>query len=85
MDWAPRKHKEVDVEWLRDINVDVEIVGSDRNVIVHGIVHATIEHQLPKPPAYSRAGEAGEALPFVRAPCWTISRGAKAGRTQRER
>jgi hypothetical protein len=81
LEWAPRKHSAGDVKELRDINIDIRTVNVDRNIIVHGIIHAMVNIPGRKPaPPYTIAGKTGDNIPFVRAPCWTVSRGAEAGK-----
>jgi hypothetical protein len=53
MDWAPRKHIGADLKELSEVNADVGTVNTDRNIIVHGIVHALAETNLQVPPPSS--------------------------------
>lgn len=79
LEWAPRKHEHRDLDELRSINVDMAAVGTDRNIIVHGIIHASMAlHE--KPPPYTILGAAGATMPFHRPPCWTVARGPNAGK-----
>jgi hypothetical protein len=79
LEHAPKKHQQADIDMLRQINKDLVIVTRDRNIVVHGIIHAEIEMTGPKP-------EYGTRLPhddshkLTRPPCWTIFCGAEAGR-----
>jgi hypothetical protein len=81
-EWAPRKHFPADVKVLSDIAAQVRTVNTDRNIIVHGLIHAEMElpNQEPKPAPYTIVGKAGERLPFKRIPCWTVTRGPEAGK-----
>jgi len=76
LNYAPKKHDVETVEILRLINKDLTPVTRDRNIIVHGLVHAIA--MVPVRPPY------GTPLPppheFARIPCWTVFRGAQAGK-----
>jgi hypothetical protein len=76
LEWAPRKHKPKELEELRLLNSDVTNVNVDRNIIVHGLVHAV-----------GRRKDGGvihgvdpKDIEYDREPCWTISRGPQAGK-----
>ena len=77
---ARKKHNSDDIERLRAINKDLVTVTRDRNIIVHGLVHARMITNKPL--------QSGDKIPggtelqhlFVRPPCWTIFRGADAGK-----
>jgi hypothetical protein len=82
LEHAPKKHSGEDLRQLQKINEIISVVTRDRNIIVHGLVHAKIS--LPsdvRPPPGSTLGGAGEALSFARSPAWTIFRGKEAGKS----
>jgi hypothetical protein len=79
MDWAPRKHIGADLKELSEVNADVGTVNTDRNRIVHGIVHALAETNLQVPPPSSIL-PTENIVGFVRVPCWTVTRGPGAGK-----
>jgi hypothetical protein len=81
MDWAPRKHVGADLKELSELNADVATVNTDRNIIVHGIIHASAETnlQVNKLSPNSIVGTEN-IIRFARAPCWTVTRGPSAGR-----
>jgi hypothetical protein len=80
MEWAPRKHATADLQELSNINTDVTTVNTDRNIIVHGIVHALAKTNLgANPPPYTVL-DAENITEFERVPCWTVSRGSAAGK-----
>jgi hypothetical protein len=74
-EWAPRKHSDADVKVLSNIAAQVRTVNTDRNIIVHGLIHAQMElpNHESKPAPYTIVGKAGERLPFAQIPCWTIT------------
>jgi hypothetical protein len=78
-EWAPRKHTAADCKELQDISTDVMKVNVDRNIIVHGIIHALATTNLvTKPPSYTIVDQ--NITGFARIPCWTVSRGTEAGK-----
>jgi hypothetical protein len=80
IEWAPRKHTAADLKELSNINSDVVTVNADRNIIVHGIIHALAKTNLTaKPPSYFVL-PTENITKFERIPCWTVSRGAGAGK-----
>ena len=83
LEHAPKKYNDDELRQLREINQAIPTVIRDRNIIVHGQVHASMsvptEIKL-KPGTTLREGEAGKAFPFVRPPAWTIFRGSEAGK-----
>jgi hypothetical protein len=76
-EWAPRKHTAADCKELQVISTDVMKVNIDRNIIVHGIIH-TQGTLTTKPPLYTIVDQYIAGL--VRIPCWTVFRGAGAGK-----
>ena len=76
---APKKHNEDDLKELRGINKDLTPAARDRNIIVHGLVHALL--QLP-PGGIPRGVPITniEQHAMLRVPCWTVFRGAEAGK-----
>lgn len=80
LEHASRKHDQIAVQQLRTINKDLVSVTRDRNIIVHGVAHATIVNKQNL--TYGEIiGSAGDDLPFVKIPCWTVFRGAEAGKS----
>jgi hypothetical protein len=80
MEWAPRKHIAADLEELSKINTDVATINTDRNIIVHGIIHALARTTLTtRPPPYTILDNEN-IKGFERVPCWTVSRGSGAGK-----
>jgi hypothetical protein len=80
LEQAPAKHIETDMANLRRINKDVSTIAHDRNIIVHGLIHAVITLPGPKPPMGTVIGPVGKPYDFHRTPCWTVFRGAEAGK-----
>jgi len=77
LEHAPKKHDAKEIEELRGINKDLTPVTRDRNIIVHGMVHAQIEiANKPEPGTIVDIQE----HQVVRPPCWTVFRGAQAGK-----
>jgi hypothetical protein len=76
LEWAPRKHSLTEVQELRTIDADVATVNVDRNIIVHGLIHASGRQKQPTP----TTGIPAEDVDFSRVPCWTIARGPQAGK-----
>ena len=82
LEHAPKKHSGEEIKRLQEINEIIPVVTRDRNIIVHGLVHAKIS--LPTnvtPPPGTTLGGTGEALSFARPPAWTIFRGKEAGKS----
>jgi hypothetical protein len=77
LDHAPKKLDQKDVQELKSINEDLVMVTRDRNIIVHGRIHAVmrLDSRLPH---YEIVGPAGADYDFSRVPCWTILKGAEA-------
>ena len=80
LDEAPNKLSEEDQTTLRVINRDIKPAAHDRNVIVHGLIHAAAVIDGPAPPAGTVLGPLGEKYKFARTPCWTTFRGAGSGK-----
>jgi hypothetical protein len=79
-EWAPRKHTAADVKELSNINADVITANTDRNIIVHGRMHALAKTNLPvKPPSYTLLQDEN-ITGYERIPCWTVYRGPQAGK-----
>lgn len=80
LDEATNKHTADDQKFLRNINKRVGIVTRDRNIIVHGVIRALV----PLDPAAKQgevAAKTGDpSLSFSLVPCWTVFRGAEAGK-----
>jgi hypothetical protein len=77
---APSKHSPQEVADLKGINKQLVIVTRDRNIVVHGVVNATAAIATNLPPPGTIIHELGATIPFGRVPCWTLFRGAEAGR-----
>ncbi len=80
---APKKHTNTEIELLRDTNKDLTPVIRDRNIIVHGLVNAVMAFPAHMPPTLGTDVITKDfADPtFSRIPCWTIFRGADAGKS----
>lgn len=78
LEHAPKKHTNDEVKELRSINSALIPVMRDRNIIVHGLVHALAIVDGPTAPAgYTFA----QPPRFERIPCWTVFRGSEAGKS----
>jgi hypothetical protein len=76
---AERGSTAADLAVLRKISTQLVTVIKDRNIIIHGLVHASAKMSGNK--SYTDGNiPAGEELSFIRAPCWSISRGPEAGK-----
>jgi len=77
MERAPEKHDAQAVQELKQIGQHLSTLTRDRNIIMKGVVHAKVS--LPdngEPKGYGRTlANAGDPLPFLVQPCWTIYRG----------
>jgi hypothetical protein len=80
LEHAPKKHGAKEMEELRSINKHLRTVTRDRNIIVHGLVHATLNLREPRPPRGQPAGHLMIPENLMRIPCWTVFRGAEAGK-----
>jgi hypothetical protein len=79
--YAPEAVSSTDLAELKSINKDVVTVTHDRNIIAHGRVHTMV--RLPpgsQSPIYTVLGPVGASYDFIRIPCWTIFKGASAGK-----
>lgn len=76
---AAKKHTETDVSELRNINKDITTATRDRNIIIHGIMHAMVIKK-PTPLQYGEAVQPEDLLNVLRVPCWTIFKGVDAGK-----
>lgn len=74
---APAKHDKEAMAELRALNKQVTAVARDRNIIVHGQVNAML--RVPQKPPRGTILTVTKPV-FVRAPCWTVYRGADAGK-----
>ena len=76
---ARKKFTEDEVEELKTIKKLVDTTQRDRNIVIHGVVHA--EARLPKKPKSGEViGTTQNPPPFERVPCWTIYMGDDAGK-----
>jgi len=82
LEHAPTRHNREEVEELRSINKSLTPVMRDRNIIIHGLVHAIMEILGDRRPASGEVIPGGLAGPhtFARKPCWTVYRGSEAGK-----
>ena len=81
LEHAYLKHSEQEIAELKLINKHLVNVTRDRNIIVHGMVHATAV--VPSPPPAPIVVPVGVPLQFERVPCWTIFRGSESGKNFR--
>lgn len=78
IEYAPEKHDANAIAELKAINKALVPITRDRNIVVHGLVHA---HVVKPPDAkYGDNFGPGHDLDYVRKPCWTVFRGADAGK-----
>jgi hypothetical protein len=77
---APNKHQTDVIEILKDINKDLTPTMRDRNIIIHGLVHAVVEIPYSIPPVPGTAIPCTAIMQFDRVPCWTVFRGGEAGK-----
>src|SRR5215218_6745857 len=78
LEYAPRKHDDNAKAILRGINKDIVPIARDRNIIVHGVVHS--QALLPGGAAFGDKLGRTEEVPLTRLVCWTIYKGAEAGK-----
>jgi len=78
LEYGPKKHDEKVMAELRKLNKAVAAVARDRNIIVHGLVHAQVKFPDGVKP-HRIAPE--DVRAFNRVPCWTVFRGAEAGKS----
>ena len=71
---------EADYFALKALGTAVEACARDRNIVVHGVVHAMAKIDGPKPPSGTVIGSHEEPPNFVVQPCWTIFMGEDAGK-----
>jgi hypothetical protein len=77
LEHAPKKHNRQEVEEFRGINRRLIPVMRDRNIIIHGLVHASLEVE-----GEPKSGDIIHGpLRFVRPACWTVFRGSEAGKS----
>lgn len=76
LDHAHKKHTVDERKELRDINKNLITVTRDRNIIIHGAVHArALTESMPE------YGNFIVPQTIIRQACWTIFRGADAGKS----
>ena len=73
---AAKKHSLPDIEMLKQYNKDAATIAQDRNIIVHGLMHAAAISRIPG----KTADLSTEEVEYVRVPCWTVFRGGDAGK-----
>lgn len=78
LEYAPVKHDTKAVAELKGINKDLVPITRDRNIIVHGLVHAHVIR--PPDSIYGDSFGPGHDLNYIRKPCWAVFRGAGAGK-----
>lgn len=68
-----------DQSTVNNIRAAISKAADDRNIIIHGVVHAGIMTDSPDMP-YGEAMPASKFrdIPFYRQPCWTIFKGTNA-------
>jgi hypothetical protein len=79
---ASNSLSEENAETLKDIIYNIQISATDRNIIIHGLMHATLEipSHVDKTKISIPVG-ATEPIPFARIPCWTIFMGEGKGKS----
>lgn len=80
MEYAPRKHDELEILELRTINKDIIVTMRDRNIIVHGLVHAEMMIPNGTPRGSRIPGGPTPVYPITTKPCWTIFKGEDKGK-----
>jgi hypothetical protein len=78
LEYAERKHTKGDIVELKEINKWLTPIMRDRNIVVHGLVSATIVQHGPLP---QRGTIVAQPFVFGRTPCWTITKGGDAGKS----
>ena len=81
VDHAEEKHTELQVQELKEINKALVKIIRDRNIIVHGIVHAEVNVQTKPRRGEIISNDLSLPYPMSRIPCWTIFKGADAGKS----
>lgn len=81
IDHASKKHDEKDVASLRSINKDIITAIRDRNIIIHGLVHARMALPSDLPRGSSIPGGNCPIYPMTSLPCWTVFRGEEKGKS----
>jgi hypothetical protein len=78
---AWKRHNELAVAELRSINKDIITTSIDRNIVVHGLVHAklSIPNNLARGATIS--GGTVPIYPMTAPPCWTIFKGEGKGKS----
>ena len=75
------KYHEDDLRILRQINADLTPIIQDRNIVIHGLIHALVI----VPEEFADRFKQGDSLPlgtaFAREACWTVFRGSQAGKS----
>jgi hypothetical protein len=71
---------EIEFMVLKEIGRRINLISKDRNIIVHGVVHATVGAR-EKLPSGSIVGDDENPPSFSRIPCWTIFIGDDAGKS----
>jgi hypothetical protein len=76
---GPKKLAKSDITELKAINKDLTQVMQDRNIIVHGRIHAKMKLDK-KPTRYEMVAKVEDNPIFEQQPCWTIFKGPAAGK-----
>ena len=64
------------------MNKDITNVSRDRNIIVHGLIHAELITPEPRPERGTVIpGGLIPSFPFSKQPCWTIFKGEDKGKS----
>jgi hypothetical protein len=70
-----------DHETLKAINKLVEVAMRDRNIVVHGLIHAKVVLPYKPPKGSPLAGGLAGPHSFDRIPCWSIYMGEAAAKS----
>ena len=78
---AKKRPSNGDYETLKSISKLVSGAIRDRNIVIHGVIHAIVEVQGERPPpGTALPGGLNPDVKFNRVPCWTIYIGEDAGK-----
>ncbi len=79
LEHAPAKVDAVALDELRALNRLITIASRDRNIVVHGIVHAQAAIDISSARTNIQV-PAGADITWIRVPCWTVFKGADKGK-----
>lgn len=77
---AKKTMPEQDHLTLKALGTAVDACARDRNIVVHGVVHAMAKYEGDPPPTGAIMGTAERPVEFIVQPCWTIFMGEDAGK-----